>query len=645
MATKNIIIDASNKKYNIVEGEFFPINWGIYLHKKYETWKYNVYDKNNIFCFGRGILPIIGGHRLIFSFKSPLWDGFHFSAMGGAGYVFKNTGLNNVAIIGRCEKPSLLILDRENEDLKIDFMELKDYDIKNYKNVYDLNNYILKKFNEKNYRAFIVGPASLNTNMGGIFSQTVKNGKFIEGSEDWAARGGGGSVLYRAHNILGVVYYGKDKTEKELNEQKDLEKRMREVVEKHYNKPYMTVILEHTKKYRYNEETQTGGTFGNDYHYTLDITPIFNWRMPYIHKNIRIALHKKIMKYFVEQFNKESIEPKKWTNCGEPCPVLCKKYRNGLKVDYEPYESNGPLLGIFDIHAADRVVHTVDALGFDAIEFGNLASWVFELLHVGLLKPEEVGIAKPAFDINDYQTDEDILKNSNYNAELAVKLANIVAFNENEIGKIFALGKRKASKILNVKYKDRLFKHNSNNNEDLKYKKFEDYAVYIPFGDNGEISPTLYWSIGNFMPYLIQGKYLTYYQCGEFLEPEKLAKLSVERVIEEITIENLGICRFHRKWIYPVIESLLKEITDVNLNSTIEELIKDICEYDKKIGYPNYIESQRVKDLIMAGAEEFGNDKWSKVFKECGEEKLREYIKRVSNEYNKLLNIDWRLKE
>ncbi len=637
---RNIIIDASNKKYEIIDKEFFPLNWGIYLHKKYETWKYDVYSEKNVFCFGRGIIPIIGGNRLIFSFRSPLWDGFHFSAMGGAGYVFKNTGLNNVAIIGKCEKPSLLVLDGEGKELKINFMELEDYDIKNYKNIYDLNNYVLEKFKEKNFRAFIVGPASLNTNMGGIFSQTVKNGKFVEGSEDWAARGGCGSVLYKAHNILGVVYYGgNDIPEEELKKQKDLEKRLRKIVEEHYNKPYMKVILEHTKKYRYNEETKTGGTFGNNYHYTLDITPIFNWKMPYIHKDDRIALHKKIMKYFVETFNKESIEPKKWTNCGEPCPVLCKKYRNGLKVDYEPYEANGPLLGIFDIHATDKVVHTVDSLGFDAIEFGNLASWVFELLNIGLLKPEEVGINKPVFDIQYFQTDEDIFNNSNHNAELAVKLANIVAFNENEIGKILALGKRKASNILNERFKDRL-----NNNDNTSYKKFNDYAVYIPFGDSGEISPTLYWAIGNFMPYLIQGKYLTYYQCGEFLEPEELAKRSVERVIEEITIEDLGICRFHRKWIYPVIESLLKEITDINLSSTIDELIKDICEYDRKIGYPSYVESQRVKDLIMSGAEEFGNDKWAKEFENDGEEKLKEYLKRVMKEYSRLLGIDWEVK-
>ncbi|MDK2790677.1 MAG: hypothetical protein PWP15_1184 [Methanothermococcus sp.] len=616
----NILIDASNRKYEVVDKELLTLNWGIYWHEKYETWKYDVYDDKNVFCFGKGVLPVIGGHRLIFSFRSPLWNGFHFSAMGGAGYTFKNTGLQNVAIIGRCEKPSLLVLDGEGDTLKIDFLEVKE----NFDSVYTLSDYVLELFKEKDFRAFVVGPASIRTNMGAIFSPVVRNGSFAEGSEDWAARGGGGSVLYRAHNILGVVFYGK----KEKGEDKEKGKDLKHIVEEHYKKPYTKVILENTKKYRYNDETKTGGTFGNNYLVTMDLTPIFNWRMPYINREIRLKLHKKILKYFVNRFNEEAIETKNWTNCGEPCPVLCKKYRKGLHVDYEPYEANGPSIGVFDIYAADKVVHTVDSLGFDAIEFGNLCSWVFELLDVGMLKPEEVGIEKPIFNVMDFEDDEDILKNSNHNAEQAVKLANIIAFHENEIGTILSQGIRRASKIFNEKFKDR-----------ITNKNFSDYGVYVPFGDNGHISPTMYWSIGNYMPYLIQGKYLTYYQCGVFLEPEELAELSVKSAIEEITLENLGVCRFHRKWLYPVAEALFKEVSDIDLKAATDQLFKEICKYDKNLGYPT-MESERVKELIMDGAYEFDNEKWAEEFEKGN---FDGYIKRVLDRYSELLGIDWRI--
>lgn len=66
--------------------------------------------------------------------------------------------------------------------------------------------------------------------------------------------------------------------------------------------------------------------------------------------------------------------------------------------------------------------------------------------------------------------------------------------------------------------------------------------------------------------------------------------------------------------------------------------------YDKKLGgYPPYIESQRVKDLIVGGAEEFGNEIWASYFEVEGEDKLKEYIKRVLDEYSRLLGIDWRM--
>ena len=632
----NIIINVSEKNYETISGEYFPLNWGMELHKKYKTYELHPYDENNVFCFGRGVLPIIGGNRLIFSFKSPLWEGFHFSAMGGAGYQFKDTGLKNVGIIGKCEKPSLLVINgeyKENNSIEIDYIDMEDY-VKNYTNIYDLNNYILDKFKDKNYRALIVGPSSINSNMGAVLSQTVRNGKFVEGSEDWAARGGIGSALYKAHNILGIVYYG-DKNNPLNNEEKELKSKLKSIVEEYYKMPLTKVIMEGTKKYRFDKEINTGGTFGCNYVSLKDKTPMFNWKMIYMSKEERTELHNKLLTYFVGKFNEESTNPKKWTNCGEPCPVLCKKYRlDGLKVDYEPYSANGPQIGIFDIHATDKVVHRIDATGYDAIEMGELLSWVFELLDIGLLKPEEVGINKPKFSPSDFKTEEDILNNSNYNSSQAVELINIIAFEKNEIGKILALGKRKASQIFNDKFKDRL----------KEGEKFEDYAVYIPFGASGEMGPTLYWAIGNFMPYLIQGKYLTHYKYGVFFEPEKLSQLSVGRTLEEATIENLGICRFHRVWINPVIKDLVNEITDIDLEENTRNLIKDIYEYNKKIcSNPHKIESNRVKDIIALGAEEFGDEKWSKLFKEDRDKYIDEYVKRAMSEYSKLLDIDWNM--
>ncbi|WP_456416811.1 aldehyde ferredoxin oxidoreductase C-terminal domain-containing protein [Methanocaldococcus sp.] len=621
---KNALINATTKKFEIIEKNILPIEWGLYWHNKFETWKYDVYDEKNVFCFGIGGLPIIGGHRLIFSFRSPLWDGFYFSSMGGAGYQFKNTGLNNVGIIGRCEKPSFLVIENEGQ-LKIDFIEVKE----DLKTVYEVSEYALDLYKDKNMRSVVVGEAAKRTNMGGLFSQTVRNGKFVEGSEDWAARGGGGSVLYRAHNIIGIIFFGDGKEDKEKKE------KAKEIIENYYKKPMSKVVLEHTKKYRYNDETKTGGTFGNNWLLYKEKVPIFNWRMPYISKEDRKKILEKILKYYLEPFNKESIETKKWTNCGEPCPVLCKKYRNRNKVDYEPYAANGTLLGIFDLYEADKVTKTVDELGFDAIEIGNLIAWVFELLDVELLKEEELKIKKPIFDYKKIieSCEEDIKEISKHNAEQAVKFLHNLVREENEIYKILSFGKRKASRILNEKYKDRVNKVG---------KKFNDFAAYIPFGNWGEIAPNLYWTPGFFIPMVIQGRYLTYYK-PEFNEPEKLAELIVDSIKLELPIENLGICRFHRRWLKPILNELTKELLGIeNIVEDSLKLYRDICKYNKKLGYPVKIESERVRDLIIGLAKEYNNEEWSKKF-EDDKNNVNEYVKRVLEKYSELLGIDWRI--
>ncbi|HIP90990.1 MAG TPA: hypothetical protein EYH21_01645 [Methanothermococcus okinawensis] len=89
--------------------------------------------------------------------------------MGGAGYALKFTGLRNVAVVRRCDKPSFLVIEGNGEGIKIDFIDMESY-LEEYTSGYHLNQCILEMFSEKNYRALIVGPAGINTNIGAIFS-------------------------------------------------------------------------------------------------------------------------------------------------------------------------------------------------------------------------------------------------------------------------------------------------------------------------------------------------------------------------------------------------------------------------------------------------------------------------------------------
>ncbi len=630
------------------EGIHGVIDYGLEIHEKLGTQDIDPYDPKNVTIMGMGpfagsILP--GSHRLMFFFRSPLYGTLFPSAMGGAAYVFKNVGVDFVTFEGKAKKPVIVILYNDGENIQTELHELELERVleiwrgyEGEEGVYALTQYLIDAFGKNldfEYRVAVVGPAALNTNYGGIFSQALRKGERLVGSEDWAARGGSGSVLLRAHNVVGIIFGGKPRKRTFPSEDIGNFKTSKDIVEGVHKKPYNEIISEKTTKYRFNPKLSTGGTFGGNYPAEGDFVPILNWRMPYIEKEERIKIHENIMKHYWEPFNEEAIKPKNWTTCGEPCPVVCKKHRRGHHVEYEPYEANGPLSGSISLRASDISVHAADAMGFDAIEFGGTAAWVLELVHRGLMKPEEVGISgKPEF------TKEALLERpveaSEVNAKLVAELAHRVAFAENEIARIIGLGKRKASVILDERFKDR-----------LKYgESFKDYGVFVPLGENGEMTPTMYWAIGNYIPLPIQGRYWTFYQFGVFLEPEELAQKIIASALWEFWYDNLGWCRFHRGWMKPVLKALFMEAygENVDMEEHARRQLKRLIEYAMKAGYmPVFWDSMRVIDLVAAGSEEFGNEKWAEKFRIDKVGTAKEYLSRVLETYSEILGVEWRL--
>ncbi|WP_461865995.1 glyceraldehyde-3-phosphate:ferredoxin oxidoreductase [Thermococcus sp.] len=630
------------------EGVYGVIDYAIHLHSEiYKTYQLSPYDPNNVVVFGKGpfagsVLP--GSHRLMFVFRSPLYGVLFPSAMGGAAYQFQRVGVDFVVLKGKREKPTVILLSGDGENMTVELHEIELEKIieiwrgyKGEEGVYALTQYLIDNFRDKfdsEFRIACVGPAALNTNFGSIFSQTLRKGERVIGSEDWAARGGSGSVLLRAHNVVAIIFGGKAKKKFPKEDISNI-RNAKPIVEGVLKKPMFDVIAEKTTKYKYNPKLKTGGTFGGNYPAEGDFIPILNWQMPYIKKEDRIKIHENIMKHYWEPFNKKAIETKNWTTCGEPCPVACKKYADGHHIEYEPFEANGPLSGSIVLRASQISVHAADAMGFDAIEFGGLAAWVLELVHRDLLKPEEIGLSgKPEF------TKESLLlkpvEASETNAKLVAELAHSVAFAENEIAKILGLGKRKASMVLDEKFKDR-----------LKYgESFKDYGVFVPLGENGEITPTMYWAIGNYIPLPIQGRYWTFYQFGVFLEPEELAQKIVASATWEFWYDNIGWCRFHRKWMKPVLKVLFLEAygENVDMEEHSRKQIRKLIDFAKKAGYePVFWDSMRVIDLVARGSEEFGNEKWAAKFREDKIGTAKEYLRRVLQAYSDILNVDWRI--
>jgi len=564
-----LMVDATNGFYKTLKfkvGDFFgPVDLGLFLSGKY-----------NSLNFGVGLLAgsiFPGSNRLIFNGFSDNWGGFYVSAMGGAGLVFDNLGLNLVSIIGKAPIPSILYLNRAHgEEIEVEISPVKLHKVWNEGRggIYGLMDYTLELFGNRfptDPRVLAVGKAAENTDFGAIGSAPVKNGKntYID---TWAGRGGFGSRLLQNHGIAAIIFGGtyidEDFTDRKVANQWFEEK---------YTKKLAAKDIEATTKYRFDPNFNTGGTFGVNYATLAGRMLSFNYKSIYFDEDERLEIHKNfIIDHYLKQFNEETIQQKQQFNCGEPCAAVCKKMNDKFKKDYEPYQTMGPLCGIFDQRHAEKVNHHADSYGFDAISIGGVLSWLMECMANDYLKPSELGIDKvPFFQHKNFQ----LLNHSEQNAQIACDLMDAIV--ERKIN--LMEGARKYARQLSRQ----------------KGKALIDCFVYNAYARRGWMVPNQYWTPGAMSPMAIMGKYYMYYG-NEFVAPRELGKLNADRMKMELIIDNMGFCRFHRNWA----EEMIPDIVE-SLYGFKKEYIENAAITASRISSRNssvFWESERNIDLI-----------------------------------------------
>ena len=522
-----------------------PVDFG------WKTYK----DDPDVFTFGEGLLAasaIPGSRRLVFCAYSDQWEGFYISSLGGAAHTFKHVGVNYVALKGRAPEPSVLLLNNRGDGPEVRIEPVADYaelwagydkDGETLIGIQALQQALLDRFggdyNPRRVRVMVVGPAAAHTPEGAIGSNTIKKGEMTP-VVDWAGRGGMGSRLFRKHNIVGIMVGGDYMPPDAGLKTKELNPWFIE----HFGDKMTKVDMAGTKKYHFDPAIGTGGTFGANNHNLKDLMMTFNYRSVNHEKSERAVLHEKfIAGHYLAQFNEETIKPKNFDHCGEPCSVACKKLFEDYKKDYEPYHALGPQCGIFDQRAAELLNHHADAMGFDAIQIGGFLAWIMECVAEGLIEPEEYGFPpRDQLKFDDILGDIekfDVVADSLINARYAVALIDAILFDEK--AEIFRRGYRGAAEAL-LKA----------GNEEAFHR-----AVYLPNGARGCMVPNQYWTPGMLSPMPIMGKYYVYYGT-DFLPPDDLARKNVERMVYEMVSDNCGQCRFHRAWA----ESLLPVIVN-----------------------------------------------------------------------------------
>lgn len=570
---KVLMIDASNGYYRINRykvGDFFgPVDLGIHLS-----------FKHNSLNIGAGLLAgsiFPGSNRLIFTGQSPSWHGFYISSMGGAGLVFDNLGINMFSIIGKATQPSILYLNRNHgEEVEVELHPVNLEHIWEYARtgVYGVMQYALDEFGsryENEPRVLAVGKASQNTDFGGIASAPIKKGELTY-VDCWAGRGGFGSKLLQQHGIVGIIYGGTFVDE---------DFRDRSVADEWFQAKYQQKMaakdLEATTKYRYDPNFNTGGTFGVNYATLEERIIAFNYRTIYMSKEQRLDIHKRfITDHYLKQFNEETIATKQQKNCGEPCVAVCKKMHNHFKKDYEPYQTMGPLSGVFDQRAAELMNQKADTYGFDAISVGGVISWLMECLVDGLIKPEEIGAnAIPIFDIENF----DVVNDSMHNALIGCDLLDEMVKPDGKINLKFGARKlaRKLAREKGIEVMDRF--------------------MHIGFARQGWVVPNQYWSPGTLSPMAIMGKYYMNYG-KDFITPRALGRENAKRMIHELMLDNLGICRFHRAWAEEIMPDIIEKLFGLK-----EEFLRNLSLTASRINSRNasiFWESERNIDFVFS---------------------------------------------
>ncbi|MBW1659548.1 MAG: aldehyde ferredoxin oxidoreductase [Deltaproteobacteria bacterium] len=520
---KVLFVDAASSFYRVSRyklGEFFgPVDLGLFLAGKY-----------NSLNIGTGVLAgsiFPGSNRLIFTGFSPCWGGFFISSMGGAGLVFDNLGINMLSLVGKAPTPSILYLNRKyGEEIEV---EIAPVDIQKVWNegrggIYSLMDHVFTMFGDRyetDPRILVTGPAAEVTDIGAICSAPIQKGELTP-VDTWAGRGGLGSKLFKDHGIVAVIYGGTFIDE---------DFRDRRVADKWFVEKYHMKLsakdMEATKKYRFDPKFDTGGTFGVNFATLGGRMFSFNYQSIYMDESERLEIHEKfVLNHYLKQFNEETIKPKNQRNCGEPCIALCKKMHGIYKKDYEPYQTMGPLSGIFDQRAAEKLNHHADMYGFDAISVGGVLAWLMECLSKGYISPEELGVEKvPVFSAKDF----DVVATSMHNAEVGVALLDSIIERRGILD--LTEGAREFARRLSRQ----------------RGRNVIDSFVYTAFARRGWMVPNQYWTPGVLAPMVIMGKYYMYYG-QDFYPPRELGKKCAERLMGELVMDNLGVCRFHRNW-------------------------------------------------------------------------------------------------
>ena len=283
---------------------------------------------------------------------------------------------------------------------------------------------------------------------------------------------------------------------------------------------------EATTKYRFDPKLATGGTLGVNFATLGGAMLSFNYRSIYMSEAERVEVHQRlVVDHYLKQFNEETIATKQQHTCGEPCAAVCKKMRAEFKKDYEPYETMGPQCGIFDQRAAETADASRRRAGLRRHLGRRRAVLAVRLPPPGRRSRRQTWAWRRLPSLR--RTTSAWWRIPRTTPRSASPCSTLSWTADSISARAHGAGRAgwRASRA----------------------ERSSTFSSTMPLPARDGWCPIRYWTPGVLAPMPIMGKYYMYYG-PDFLPPRQLGRMNAERLVQELMMDNLGICRFHRGW-------------------------------------------------------------------------------------------------
>jgi len=328
---------------------------GVHVHKKNLEANpdlVDAYDPRNILSIDIGFTTgsnLMTAKRTYISGMSPLktskkgTNGVMYSAASGdLGPAIRQTGLDSIQLIGKCDKPSYLYVENGKAELK-DASELIS------KTTHEKIKILAAKHEGAAYA--VVGPAAeQRVRYASVAFSTFDQVKKGSRNMRFAGRGGMGAVM-ASKNLLAIVVKGDSNNKLDLGDIKDLNKEIG--------------TGKKTDKYR------KWGTYGSNIE-TMDgiRAGIYNNFSENEDLRVKALFHDNLLASNYKIIDKGCVG----------CAIRCWKEIQKIngdgtnvvlgKIDYEPGSLLGPNIGIFNIEQTLELIDMADSYGIDAMSTG-----------------------------------------------------------------------------------------------------------------------------------------------------------------------------------------------------------------------------------------------------------------------------------